>query len=89
MFPIAGIAYEFQRAAAKDPKNFWVRLFVSPGMLMQRLTTREPTDDQLEIALAALRKTMWREAQQTRVLDGHDMLESYADFVRVKEALVV
>ncbi len=89
MFPIAGIAYEFQRAAAKDPKNFWVRLFVSPGMMMQRLTTREPTDDQLEIALAALRKTMWREAQQTRVLDGHDMLESYADFARVKEALVV
>ena len=63
MLPVAGLAYEAQRKAAKSPGNLLVRFFVAPGMLMQRLTTREPDDDQLEVALTALRKTVWREAQ--------------------------
>lgn len=88
MLPIAGIAYEFQRAAAKNPENFWVRLFVTPGMLMQRLTTREPDDSQLEIALSALRKALWRENNPT-AKNSEDHLESYADFARVKEALIL
>ncbi|MES2505015.1 MAG: DUF1385 domain-containing protein [Myxococcota bacterium] len=87
MLPIAGIAYEFQRAAAKNPDSFWIKLFVSPGMLMQRLTTREPTDDQLEIALAALRKTMWREKNPCEQ-GGRDNTDSYANFAIVKEALI-
>jgi uncharacterized protein YqhQ len=61
MLPVAGLAYEAQRKAAKSPGNLIVRFFVAPGMLMQRLTTREPDDDQLEVALTALRKTVWRE----------------------------
>lgn len=61
MLPIAGVAYEFQRGAAKNPNNQLIKLFIAPGMLMQRLTTREPTDDQLEVALTALRKAVWRE----------------------------
>lgn len=90
MFPIAGVAYEFQRAAAKNPKNFWIKLFISPGMLMQRLTTREPTDDQLEVSLAALRKTLWREAQQDQSeKPSADKLENFESFAQVKEALVI
>jgi uncharacterized protein YqhQ len=61
MLPVAGLAYEAQRMAAKNPGNLLVRFFVAPGMLMQRLTTREPDDEQLEVALTALRKTVWRE----------------------------
>jgi uncharacterized protein YqhQ len=36
-------------------------IVVAPGLWLQRLTTRPPDDDQLEVALAALRKTLWRE----------------------------
>jgi uncharacterized protein YqhQ len=61
MFPIAGVAYEVQRLAAKRPDLFLVRLFIAPGMVMQKLTTRQPGDPELEVALTALRKTLWRE----------------------------
>lgn len=61
LLPIAGLAYEVQRLAAKNPGNPLVRALIAPGMLMQRLTTREPGDPELEVALTALRKTVWRE----------------------------
>ncbi len=64
MLPVAGVAYEFQRAAAKRPDSLLVKLFIAPGMLMQKLTTRQPTDPELEVALTALRKTVWREQQE-------------------------
>ena len=61
LLPVAGLAYEAQRLAAKHPNNAVVRALIAPGMLMQRLTTREPTDPELEVALTALRKAWWRE----------------------------
>jgi uncharacterized protein YqhQ len=61
MLPVAGVAYELQRAAAKRPDHPLVRLFIAPGMLLQRLTTRRPDDRQLEVALAALHATLVRE----------------------------
>jgi uncharacterized protein YqhQ len=62
MFPLAGIAYEINRHASRHPERPWVQWLVGPGRLMQRLTTREPSDDQLEIALAAMRAALRREA---------------------------
>ena len=61
MLPVAGLAYEAQRLAAKKPDQLWVRMVIAPGMLMQRLTTRRPDKDQQEVALTALRKAIWRE----------------------------
>lgn len=94
MLPVAGIAYEFQRAAAKNPNNFLVKIFIAPGMLMQRLTTKEPTDDQLEVSLTALRKALWRESLVRKEADQEktnafpiDQLETYADFAEVRQAL--
>ena len=63
LLPIAGLAYEAQRYAAKSPNNPLIRALIAPGMLLQRLTTREPGDAELEVALAALKKTVWRERQ--------------------------
>ncbi|MBI1945776.1 MAG: DUF1385 domain-containing protein [Deltaproteobacteria bacterium] len=63
LLPIAGLAYEAQRFAAKSPNNPLIRAIIAPGMLLQRLTTREPGDAELEVALAALKKTVWREQQ--------------------------
>ncbi|MBL93226.1 MAG: metal-dependent enzyme [Myxococcales bacterium] len=65
MLPVAGLAYEAQRLAAKNPDTFWVRAIIAPGMMMQRLTTRRPDKDQQEVALTALRKAIWREQQVT------------------------
>ena len=52
---IAGLSYEVIRLAAKNMKRGWVRVLMRPGLLLQRLTTREPELDQLEVAIASLR----------------------------------
>jgi uncharacterized protein YqhQ len=85
LFPIAGFAYEAQRLAAKHPKNLLVRALISPGMLMQKLTTREPGDKELEVALAALRKTVWREQQTADVVPiRQSTVEVFQDFADVE-----
>jgi uncharacterized protein YqhQ len=63
MFPIAGLAYELIKLAGKkcDTSRF-ARAMSAPGMWLQKITTREPDDDQLEIALISIRKTLWRES---------------------------
>jgi uncharacterized protein YqhQ len=62
MIPLSGFAYEINRFAARHPEQLWVQLLVVPGRLMQKLTTKEPSDDQLEIALAAMQAALAREA---------------------------
>jgi uncharacterized protein YqhQ len=58
MLPVAGLAYEFIKMCACRMDNPLFRLMIWPGMILQKLTTREPTDDQLEIALASLRQVL-------------------------------
>jgi len=50
---VAGIAYELIRLSARS-RHRLVRVLALPGLALQRLTTREPTDEQVEVALAAL-----------------------------------
>ncbi len=50
---VAGIAYEIIRFAGKS-EAAWVGIAIMPGLLLQKLTTREPSDDQLEVAIKAL-----------------------------------
>ncbi len=61
LFPVAGVSYEVLKLSARFSDNFAVRALIAPGLLLQRITTREPTDDQLEVALLAIGKTLWRE----------------------------
>jgi uncharacterized protein YqhQ len=58
---IAALAYEVIRFAAKHMQWRWVRVLMRPGLLLQRLTTRQPTLDQLEVAIASLRAVMTAE----------------------------
>ena len=51
---IAGLAYEVIRLAARHRRRRWVQILMSPGLALQRLTTREPDLDQLAVAIAAL-----------------------------------
>jgi uncharacterized protein YqhQ len=55
---IAALAYEVIRFAAKHMHLGWVRALMRPGLLLQRLTTRQPTLDQLEVAITSLRAVM-------------------------------
>ena len=59
---IAGLSYEFIRFSSRAKDNAVVRALVAPGLWLQRLTTREPSDDQLEVAVRAL----------TEALDGEN-----------------
>jgi uncharacterized protein YqhQ len=58
---LAGITFEIQRFTARYCLTGPLRVLLWPGFVIQKITTIEPDDDQLEIALASLRATLWRE----------------------------
>jgi uncharacterized protein YqhQ len=60
---IAGLAYELIRFAGKHADNRVVRWLLAPGLWLQRLTTRQPTLDQLEVSIRALEQVLEREQQ--------------------------
>ena len=51
---VAGIAYEIIRWAGRNRRKRWVRVLMWPGLQLQKLTTRDPSLDQLAVAIAAL-----------------------------------
>lgn len=55
---IAGLAYEVIRFAARHMDRPWVRRAMKPGLTLQRMTTRQPSLDQLEVAIASLRAVL-------------------------------
>jgi uncharacterized protein YqhQ len=62
---IAGIAYELIRFAGKHTDNRLLMALLAPGLWLQRLTTREPTLDQLEVSIRALREVLALEQRDT------------------------
>jgi uncharacterized protein YqhQ len=62
---IAGIAYEIIRFAGKHPRHPVLRALLAPGLWLQRLTTREPTLDQIEVSIRALREVLRLEGRIT------------------------
>ena len=55
---IAGLAYEVIRFSARHLANPVCRLMTRPGMWLQMITTKEPDDSQLEIAITALKEAL-------------------------------
>lgn len=51
---IAGISYEIMKVSARKSHQRWARLLSTPGVWLQRITTKEPSDDQVRVAIAAL-----------------------------------
>ncbi|MDQ3999599.1 MAG: DUF1385 domain-containing protein [Actinomycetota bacterium] len=58
---VAGIAFEFIMWSARNQHNPVVKALVWPGLQLQKLTTREPTDDMVEVAMASLKKVLAKE----------------------------
>lgn len=55
---IAGISYEIQKFTSNHLDNFFVKLIAYPGMALQRITTKEPDLDQLEVAIVAMKAVL-------------------------------
>jgi uncharacterized protein YqhQ len=60
---IAGIAYELIRFAGKHTGSSILMTLLAPGLWLQRLTTREPTLDQVEVSIRALKDVLEREGR--------------------------
>ena len=64
---IAGVSYEFIKLAGRS-ENFFVQILSIPGKLMQKITTKEPDDDMIEVAIAVVEAVFdWRAFQGYRV----------------------
>jgi uncharacterized protein YqhQ len=63
---IAGLSYELIRLSAPRCGRGFFRLIVLPGLTLQRLTTKQPSDDQLEVAIDALKQALEVDRDQTR-----------------------
>ena len=55
---IAGLGYEVTQFGARHTGSSFIRAFLAPGLWLQRMTTREPDDSQLEIGISALRRAV-------------------------------
>ena len=55
---VAGLGYEFIKFSGNCYDKKWARIIMAPGLWLQKLTTREPDDTQLEVALAALKAVL-------------------------------
>lgn len=61
MIPVAGISYELIKTAGKCSDQWWARAMSAPGMMLQKLTTKEPDDKQLEVALSSIKAVLFLE----------------------------
>ena len=64
---IAGIAYELIRFAGKHQGSRILMTLLAPGMWLQRLTTRQPSLDQIEVSIRALQEVLAREGKLSTV----------------------
>ena len=55
---IAGVSYEFLKWSAKNDRLPLVKLLIAPGLALQRLTTREPDDGQMEVAIRSMKEAL-------------------------------
>jgi uncharacterized protein YqhQ len=62
---IAGLAYELIRFAGKHQRNPFLMTLLAPGLWLQRLTTREPSLDQIEVSIHALKEVLSLEDRAT------------------------
>lgn len=68
---VAGLAYEITvKWAGNHSSNPFVKVLLWPGMQLQRMTTREPTDDMVEVAVAAMAPIIAREEREERIANG-------------------
>jgi len=65
---VGGLAYEIIKLSAKHGTTWWGRIIITPGLLLQKITTKEPDTAQIEVALVALRCALGLEDPSKYVL---------------------
>jgi uncharacterized protein YqhQ len=63
IIPVASISYEVLRFGAAHETNPVMRLFVAPGLILQRITTRRPEPAMIEVAVASLQEALAGDAE--------------------------
>jgi uncharacterized protein YqhQ len=89
---IAGVTFEIQRVFARYCTTGPLRALLWPGFLVQKITTIEPDDEQLEVALASLRATLFREvdpARAERAGTGDVRFATYDDIAKAERLRAV
>jgi uncharacterized protein YqhQ len=69
---LVAVTFELQRVLARHCAAGPMRALLAPGFLVQKITTAEPDDDQLEVALASLRVTLFRQEHAEEAAIGED-----------------
>ena len=69
---IAAVGYEILRFGARHRKNPLVKVLLYPGLLVQKITTKQPTDDMIEVAIVSM--------EQALIADGESVPAGSADF---------
>jgi len=72
---IAGLSYEVIKWAGRNRRKRWVRAVMWPGLMLQNLTTREPDEEQLAVAIASLDKVL---AEEIPAAPGESPIEIVA-----------
>lgn len=78
MLPVAGISYELIKFSGKCSTQWWARAMSAPGMLLQKLTTKEPDDQQLEVALSSIKAVLYLE-------EKYNLKEAKAKIINLEE----
>ncbi len=85
-FPIAGISYELIKLSGKYSNSWWGKIMSWPGLMLQRLTTREPDDSQLEVALSSIRTVLFlEETYELKKASGKVMTLDEIDIAKVED----
>jgi uncharacterized protein YqhQ len=71
---IAGISYEVIKWAGRNRRKRWVRAVMWPGLMLQNLTTREPDNDQLAVAIAALEAVLAVESPEKETAEAIEIV---------------
>ena len=69
---IAGLSYEVIKWAGKNRRKRWVRAVMWPGLMLQNLTTREPDEEQLAVAIASLEAVLAGRTQEAEAAADRD-----------------
>ena len=73
---IAGVSYEIIRLAGNNSNNFLVKIISAPGMWLQTLTTKEPTEDMVEVAIKSVEAVFdWKEYLREEFGYGEEAIE--------------
>ena len=85
---IAGISYEFIRFAGTHQNNVWIRMISSPNILLQDLTTRQPDEGMMEVAITAIEYAIEMDKGATPSDDGSELSSQPFEYLQQSVASI-